>query len=131
MSVPRLRNKPSKKQNPKLRRPVSANVGAPIVAFQKSPLPAAEYDAACGVPIHDTGFPRSADDLHLIMMGRHGLPIYHREFDHLSWKDTKFRSFYIPYGDRLEIYYANGMPLRHRRYYKQKNFCKSIYGKNR
>jgi hypothetical protein len=79
-----------------------------------------EYNAAWGVPTLEEEFPRSADELHLIMMGRYELPIYHRTFDKLSWRDTKFRSIYIPYDDRVEIYYAAEMPTHYLRYYKTK-----------
>ncbi len=48
------------------------------------------------------------------------MPIYHRVFKNISWKDAKFRSFYIPYDDRIEIYYAADLPRRHLRYYKTK-----------
>jgi hypothetical protein len=48
-----------------------------------------EYNAAWDIPKYEDGFPRSADDLHLIMMGRHGLPIYHKVFDKIHWRDTR------------------------------------------
>ena len=80
---------------------------------------AAEYDKACVIPGKDDGFPRSADDLHLIMHGRHGLPIFHKEI-RIPWRQSKVRSFYIPYPDRIEIWYASGMPSPYLRYYKTK-----------
>lgn len=87
---------------------------------EKTRVIVAEYNAAWGVPEHEDGFPRSAEDLHWITCGKHGYPIYHRVLDKLNWRDSKFRSFYIPFADRIEIYYAAGMPAPHLRYYKTK-----------
>jgi hypothetical protein len=93
---------------------------------------AADHDEyAIGGP-----FPRSAEDLHWLMLGRHGFPIHHKEL-RIPWKQAKWRSFYIPFGEEgaqitpgqgsapvvikeCFIYYAGGMPRPHLRYYKTK-----------
>jgi hypothetical protein len=76
----------------------------------------AEYEAA--YPPEGT-FWRSADELHAVMSAKHGLPIYHRKLT-THWRDAKYRSFYVPYADRYEIYYADGLPAQYLRYYKSK-----------
>jgi hypothetical protein len=85
---------------------------------------AIEHDKACGMA--DADIRRSAEDLHLILMGKHGFPIYHKVLDKIHWTKAKFRSFYIPYGEKgkidpnttkaagvqineCKIFYANGM----------------------
>jgi hypothetical protein len=77
------------------------------------------YEASFEPPENGDDFPRSADELHLVMMACQSLPIFHREL-RISWKEAKFRSFYIPYDDRIEIYYAKDLPIRHQRFYKTK-----------
>ncbi len=62
------------------------------------------YEADCIRPGDVDGFPRSIDDLDLIMQGHHGA-IYHRQL-RIEYTTAKFRSFFIPYADRIEIYYA-------------------------
>lgn len=83
---------------------------------------AIEHDEACGAA---EAIPRSAEDLHLILMGRHGFPIYHRQFIKIESGKAKFRSFYIPKGEKGQIkecaiYYAKGMSETQLRFYKTK-----------
>lgn len=94
---------------------------------------ATRHDESCGAK---EGEPRSAEDLHWIMAGLHGFPIYHKVIDKNPWTEAKYRSFYIPYGERDSlkpeavkspaeikecwIFYASGMPNPHLRYYKTK-----------
>lgn len=98
---------------------------------------AEEHDKACGAAPGE-GLPRSAEDLHWIMCGRHGFPIYHKVLDKrpsLHWQTAKFRSFYIPYNAKRQkldasataaqiaecwIFYAHGMSPEQLRYYKTK-----------
>ena len=79
----------------------------------------ANYETSFEPPQNGEDFPRSADELHLVMMACQPLPIYHREL-RISWTEAKFRSFYIPCHDRIDIYYAKDLPLRHLRFYKTK-----------
>lgn len=84
---------------------------------------AVEHDQACGAKPGE-GLPRSAEDLHLILQGRHGFPIYHRVLE-IEWTKAKFRSFYIPKGEKgvikeCAIYYAKGMTKPQLRFYKTK-----------
>jgi hypothetical protein len=98
---------------------------------------AEEHDKACGAPFGQ-GLPRSAEDLHWIMCGRHGFPIHHKVLDKrpsLHWTQAKFRSFYIPYNAQRQklgpdataiqiaecwIFYAHGMSPEQLRFYKTK-----------
>jgi hypothetical protein len=77
----------------------------------------AEYQSCLAAD--DDGFPRSDGDLHWIMSNRYGLPIYHKEMAVL-WTQTTVRSIYIPYADKFDIWYAQGMPPEYVRYYKTK-----------
>jgi hypothetical protein len=76
------------------------------------------YEAAYGSCV-DGEFWRSADELHGVMMARHEKPIYHNKLG-LNWRTSKFRSFYIPYPDRYEIWYADQLPPDYLRFYKTK-----------
>jgi len=90
---------------------------------QKTREVAVDHDKSCGAA-EGEGLPRSAEDLHLIMMGRHGFPIYHRGL-RIEWTKAKFRSFYVPKGEKntikeCAIYYAKGLPAPYLRFYKTK-----------
>jgi hypothetical protein len=84
---------------------------------------AKEHDEAAGLKFGE-GLPRSAEDLALVIQGRHGFPIYHRELK-IVWTKAKYRSFYLPKGERGQIkecaiYYAQGMSRQQLRFYKSK-----------
>jgi hypothetical protein len=70
-------------------------------------------------PTENGKFLRSADELFLLMMARHGLPIYRRTI-HTHWSKAKYRSLHVPFPDRHEIYFAQGLPPDHLRYLKTK-----------
>lgn len=78
-----------------------------------------EYEAA--YPEDAKNFWRSTEGLDQIMMGRCAVPIYQRQLKRL-WTDRalKVRSLYVPYSDRVEIYYAAGLPTDYLRYFKTK-----------
>lgn len=76
------------------------------------------YDEGCIRSDEGEGFPRSVEDLDIIMQGLHGA-IFHRQL-RIGVDAAKFRSFYIPYADRYELYYVAGMKLEQIRYYKAK-----------
>jgi hypothetical protein len=78
----------------------------------------AEYNLLYGSTI-DGRFWRSADELHGVMSARHGKPIYHKKLG-VHWRDAKYRSFYVPYADKYEIWYAEQLPPTYLRYYKTK-----------
>jgi len=53
------------------------------------------------------------------MYARLDKPIYHRQLQ-IDASRAKYRSFYIPFDDRYEIYYAGGLGRNDLRYYKSK-----------
>jgi hypothetical protein len=69
--------------------------------------------------IVDDQFWRSADELHAVMSARLEKPIFHRRLQ-VHWRDAKYRSFYVPYPDKYEIYYADQLPPTYLRFYKTK-----------
>src|ERR1700733_13025939 len=77
-----------------------------------------DYNRAYGSQI-DGRFWRSADELHGVMSARQAVPIFQKKLQ-LHWRDAKYRSFYIPYADRYEIWYADGLPPLYLRFYKTK-----------
>jgi hypothetical protein len=78
----------------------------------------ARYDESCILPSEVDGYPRSVEDLDLIMQGLHK-PIFHRQL-RIRVEDAKFRSFYVPYADKYELYYVAGLTQEQIRYYKAK-----------
>lgn len=78
-----------------------------------------QYDSTCIMPGEGEGFPRSPDALDTILQGIHGKPIFHRQL-RIPASVAKYRSFYVPYANRIEIYYAAGLSQEQIRYYKTK-----------
>jgi hypothetical protein len=79
----------------------------------------AAYDKFCVFPGEKDGFPRSVDDLHTLVWGHYGKPIHHRLL-RIKRSSAKYRSFYITFDDRCEIYYPDYIDIPGMRYYKSK-----------
>lgn len=75
------------------------------------------YEAS--YPTEGGEFLRSADELNLLMAARHGLPIRHIKL-RTHHRNAKYRSFFLPFPDRHEIYYADGLEENYVRYLKTK-----------
>jgi hypothetical protein len=80
---------------------------------------ATDYDKYCIHAGEGDGFPRSADDLEVLVAGIYGKPISLRLL-RIDASRAKFRSFYIPYPDRCDIYFAKNIVPDHMKYYKSK-----------
>jgi hypothetical protein len=88
---------------------------------QKTAEIAADYDKYCTFPEEREtgGFPRSADDLGMMIAGDTGKHIIYRQLK-IQASEAKFRAFSLPFDDRYEIYFASGLSLNHMRYLKVK-----------
>jgi hypothetical protein len=77
------------------------------------------YKKGCGSAEDAAAFPRSADDLSLVVQGHSGLEIFHGKLS-IHHTKAKYRSFYIPEDKSCKIWYADGLPTDYLRYYKSK-----------
>jgi hypothetical protein len=64
--------------------------------------------------------PRDPDLLHQVIHGRCEKFIFHKELDEIASSNSTVRSTYVPYKDRVEIYYVRGLDEPHLRFYKTK-----------
>jgi hypothetical protein len=80
---------------------------------------AKSYDGFCILPAEESGFPRSVDDLEVLVAGTYDKPIRLKQLP-VPYQKAKYRSFYIPCADGCDIYFASGLPKEFLRYYKAK-----------